>query len=325
MRVFVTGAQGFIGQALARRFAQRGAEVRGVDLRATPDGAVVAGDIARPGAWQDHAAGCDLVLHTAAIVSMRGSDPEAVWRVNALGTRHVLDAAARGGAGRVVHLSSVTVFGFAFPDGVDEAYPTHPNGVPYVDTKVASEALVLRAHAAGDVPCTIVRPGDVYGPRSRPWTILPVEEIRRRRFALPAGGRGVFSPVYIDNLVDGIVLAAEAPAAAGGVFTLTDGIGVTTRDFFGRYAAMLGRPLPAFPTPVATGLAAAAALGARAARRETEVNAAAARYLARTGTYSIARAREVLGYAPQVGLEEGMARTEAWLADQGLVRRTGAP
>src|SRR3954471_21759748 len=204
-RVFITGAHGFIGAALARRLAQGGAEVRGVDVRASADGAVVAGDIGTPGAWQDHADGCDVVLHTAAVVSMRGTDPGAVWRVNALGTRHVLDAAARGGAARVVHLSSVTVFGNDFPDGVDEAYPTRPNGVPYVDTKVAAEALVLRAHAAGELPCTIVRPGDVYGPRSRPWTLLPVEEIRRRRFVLPARGRGIFSPIFVDDLVDGIV------------------------------------------------------------------------------------------------------------------------
>ncbi|WCB91871.1 Aurachin B dehydrogenase [Baekduia alba] len=318
MKVFITGARGFIGAALARRYAAGGHDVRGVDVAASSDGAIVAGDIAAPGAWQDRAAGCDLVIHTAAIVSMRGDDPGAVWRVNALGSRHVLDAAVRGGARRVVHLSSVTVFGFAFPDGVDEAYPTRPNGVPYVDTKVASEALVLRAHAAGEVPCTIVRPGDVYGPGSRPWTILPVEELKRRRFILPARGRGIFSPVYIDNLVDGIVAAAGSAAAAGGVFTLTDGVGVTTAEFFGHYARLLGRRLPTVPTPVATRLASAAAF---AARGQTEVNAAAARYLARTGTYSIARARETFGYAPRYDLEEGMARTEWWLREQGLVRR----
>ncbi len=144
-RVFITGASGFIGAALAERFAALGAAVRGVDVRADPARAIVAGDIAEPDDWQDHAAGCDLVIHTAAIVSMRGGDPGgggAVWRTNALGTRHVLDAACRAGAARVVHLSSVTVFGFAFPDGVDESYPTRPNGVAYVDTKVAAEALV---------------------------------------------------------------------------------------------------------------------------------------------------------------------------------------
>ena len=249
---------------------------------------------------------------------MRGGDPAAVWRTNALGTRHVLDAACRAGAARVVHLSSVTVFGFAFPDGVDESYPMQPNGVPYVDTKVAAEALVLRAHAEGEIVCTIVRPGDVYGPRSRPWTVLPVEELARRRFILPALGRGTFSPVYIDNLVDGIV-AASGSAGAGGVFTLTDGVGVATREFFGFYARLLGRRLPVLPTGAAMVLASAAALGARAARQETEVNAAAARYLARTGTYAIDRARAQLGYDPQVSLVEGMERTAAWLRAEGRI------
>ena len=318
-RVFITGARGFIGAALAERFAAMGAEVRGVDVVADADRGIVAGDIAVPGIWQDHAAGSDLVIHTAAIVSMRGTGARAVWRVNALGTRHVLDAAARAGAARLVHLSSVTVFGFAFPDGVDERYPTEPNGVPYVDTKVASEALVLRAHAAGEMACAIVRPGDVYGPRSRPWTLLPLEEIRRRRMVLPAWGRGIFSPVFIDDLVDGIVLAATHEAGAGGVFTLTDGTGVTTREFFGHYARLLGRPLPAMPTAPAVRLAALAAAAARATGQETEINAAAARYLARTGTYSIARARATLGYAPAVDLATGMERTAAWLRAEGLV------
>ena len=177
---------------------------------------------------------------------------------------------------------------------------------------------MLRAHAAGEIACTVVRPGDVYGPRSRPWTVLPVEELARRRFLLPALGRGIFSPVYIDNLVDGIV-AASGPAGAGGVFTLTDGAGVTTREFFGYYARLLGRRLPVLPTGAAAALASAAAAGARAARQETEVNAAAARYLARTGTYAIDRARAVLGYDPQVRLAEGMERTAAWLRAEGHV------
>ncbi|WP_445147636.1 NAD-dependent epimerase/dehydratase family protein [Baekduia sp. Peel2402] len=316
-RVFITGARGFIGRALAERFAGDGWAVSGVDVVADPERDVVAGNISAPGAWQDHAAGADLVVHTAAIVSMRGTDPRAVWQVNALGTKHVLDAAIRGGASRVVHLSSVTVFGFAFPDGVDETYPTEPNGVPYVDTKIASEALVLRAHGAGEVPCAIVRPGDVYGPRSRPWTLLPVEEIKRRRFILPARGRGIFSPVFIDNLVDGIVLAATHADAPGNVFTLSDGVGVTTSEFFGHYARMLGRRLSTLPTAPSRALASIAAAGARVARQETEVNASAAQYLARTGTYSIERARSVLGYAPAVSLADGMERTEAWLRTNG--------
>jgi nucleoside-diphosphate-sugar epimerase len=296
--------------------AGEGWQVGGVDLVADAARGVVAGDIAEPGTWMDAAAGADVVFHTAAVVSMRGDDPRAVWRVNALGTARALEAARRAGAGRFVHLSSVTVFGFAFPDGVDESYPCEPNGVPYVDTKIASEALVLRAHAAGEQSCTVIRPGDVYGPGSRPWTLLPLEEMKRNRFILPARGRGVFSPVYIDNLVDGILAAARSAAAAGGVFSLTDGVGVTTSEFFGHYAKLLHKRLPTLPTPVAVRLASAAAL---AARGKTEVNASSARYLARTGTYSITHARETFTYSPTIDLTEGMSRTATWLRAEGLV------
>jgi nucleoside-diphosphate-sugar epimerase len=313
--VFVTGALGFIGRALCDRYRALGADVRGVDVRADPERGVVAGDVSRPGPWQDHADGAGLVIHTAAIVSMRGG-AERFWRVNVTGTRNVLDAAGRGGAQRFVHLSSVVVFGFDFPDRVDERHPVRPNGVPYVDTKVASEQVVLQAHAAGELACTVVRPGDVYGPGSRPWTVVPVRELRARRLLLPAMGRGVFSPAYIDNLVEGIVRAAGAEQGPGQVFTLTDGSGVETRDFFGRYARMLGgRRVPVAPTRVATALARAVSLMAP----KSEVTPAAASYLARTGTYSIDKARSLLGYEPAVGLDEGMERCEAWLRAEGLL------
>lgn len=308
MKAFITGARGFIGQALSARLLADGWEVAGVDL--------AEGDIAQPGPWQDAAAGADVVIHTAAVVSMRGDDPRAVWRVNALGTANALEAARRAGASRFVHLSSVTVFGFRFPDGVDESYPCEPNGVPYVDTKIASEALVLRAHAAGEIDCTVIRPGDVYGPGSRPWTLLPLEELKRNRFILPARGRGIFSPVYIDNLVDGILAAAQSEAAAGGVFTLTDGTGVTTSEFFGHYARLLNKPLRTLPTRPAVLLA---SLAGTAARGHTEINASSARYLTRTGTYSISRARQTFSYTPSITLAEGMSRTAAWLRGERLV------
>src|SRR5213078_315933 len=127
-RVFLTGALGFIARALADRYRAAGAEVRGVDVVADPERGVVAGDVRRPGAWQDHAAGCELVIHTAALLSLAG-DPEEFWDVNVLGTRNALDAAARGGAGRFVQLSSVLAFSPRFPDGVDERHPVRTNGM----------------------------------------------------------------------------------------------------------------------------------------------------------------------------------------------------
>jgi nucleoside-diphosphate-sugar epimerase len=320
VKAFVTGAGGFIGRALAERLRAAGAEVAGVDFAADPENGIVAGDVAEAGPWQAAAAGADVVVHTAAIVS-NAYDLDESWRVNVLSTRNALDAAAAGGVGRFVHISSVRAFSdLGFPDGVEERHPVRPDGNPYVDTKIASEQVVLQAHAGGEVECTVVRPGDVYGPGSRPWTLLPLEFIKARRFLLPAMGRGVFSPVYVDDLVTGLTLAAQRPEAAGQVLTIGPARGVPAKQFFGHYFRMLGRRGPVcLPTPLAVAAASAAGSIERLRGRRTELNAASMRYLARPGGYSIDKARRLLGYQPQVDLDEGMRRTEAWLREQRLL------
>lgn len=317
MRVFITGASGFIGRALHERYTADGHQVRGCDLVPDPARDVVAGDVGGPGAWQEHAAGCELVIHTAATVSLRLERPDEVWRANVLGTAHAVDAAARGGAERFVHFSSVTAFGFDFPDGVDERHPVHNTYVPYPDTKIASEQVVLQAHIEGRIRATIVRPGDVYGPRSRAWAVVPVELIKARRFTLPGGGGGIHSPIYIDNLVDGVVLAAASADAIGQIFTLSDGVGVPCREFFRPYAELVGRRLLTLPTPAAIAAAAVVQRLARLQPGDNDINPGSVRYLLRRGTYSNAKARSVLGWEPRVGVPEGLERTVSWLRAEG--------
>lgn len=320
MRVVVTGASGFIGRSIAARLRHGGDSVIGVDRQPSAVDQIVAGDVSVPGDWQRAFAGADLVVHTAALVSNAPTLADA-WTVNVLGTRNVLDAAVRAGMPRFVHISSVRVFSdLDFPDGVTESHPVRPDGNPYVDTRVASEQAVLQAHAAGEMAVTVVRPGDVYGPGSRPWTVLPVEMIKKNRFLLPAMGNGVFSPVYIDDLVDGVLMASHSPAAEGQVYTIGGGVGVPCKEFFGHYYRMLGKRGPVV-VPTAAALAAARAAGApaRLRGRDTELNSTTVRYLCRTGTYSIAKARNQFGYTPKIDLGAGMEHTRAWLAEQKLL------
>lgn len=321
-RVFVTGANGFIGRALMGRFAELGSAVAGVDLNADPARDVVAGDVSAPGDWQRHAHGSDLVIHTAAVVS--NNAPPALYRRVSVGSvRHVIDAAIRAGAARLTHVSSVAAYGLDFTTIRGETSDISVlSGYPYCDAKAASEHAVLAAHAAGRLACTIVRPGDVYGPGSRPWVLIPIDMMKRKQFLLPARGRGIFSPVYIDNLLDGTVAASLSDSGSGEIFNITDGVDVACKDFFAYHHRWLGRrgaPL-SLPTTVARPAAAAGGfvLG-RLLRQDTEISPGTMAMLNRKAGYSIEKACTALGYTPAVSLQDGMDRTERWLKSERLI------
>lgn len=321
-RVFVTGANGFIGRALLARFRDRGAEVSGMDVAADPAWNVVAGDVAQPGPWQAHAAGAELVINTAAVVSNTAPRP-LYWRISVNGVRRVLDAAVAAGATRFVQISSCAAFGKQFPAGADETYPVAAaTGRNYDDAKGGSEHVALAAHASGEIACTIVRPGDVYGPGSRPWVLIPLEAIAQGRLVLPDHGRGILSPVFIDDLVDGIVLAATVPTAPGHIFNLTGGVGVPCAEFFAyhwRWAGRTGKPR-AWSTANVERLMRVASLPSRLRGTPSEAGPEALALLTKPGTFSIGKARRMLGYEPRVDLAEGMRRTEDWLRATGRLR-----
>ena len=115
--------------------------------------------------------GADLVVHTAALRPRVGRDG-GLRRVNVGGTAHVLDAAREAGADRVVHISSVVVYGYETPPSRTRTAFRRTYGIPYIDTKSASDRLACRRGAV------VIRPGDVYGPGSVPWTLRPLELAR---------------------------------------------------------------------------------------------------------------------------------------------------
>ena len=302
-----------------QRFAELGSQVSGVDLVGDPDSGIQEGSILEPAGWADALTGADLVIHTAAVVS-NTAPRSVVWRANVLGTQRVLQAAIAAGVPRFAFLSSITVWGDEFPDGVTEDDPPVIQGRPYADSKIAGEAVVLAAHAAARIDVTVIRPGDIYGPGSRPWVLLPLQVIRSGRVVLPDGGRGIFTPVYVDDLVDGVVLGSCLDAGSGQVFTITDGYGVTNAEYFGRLAAMVDGRVRTTPLR-RPAIALVGAVGAveRALGRSSELSAATAGMMLRRGTYSIAKAQQMLGYQPLVDLDTGMTRTHEWLAAQGLL------
>jgi nucleoside-diphosphate-sugar epimerase len=306
--VAVTGA-GFIGTAMCRRLVAEGHDAIGIDVDPAAAARVIAtgaqfrrADVSDRGAVRGALSGADLVVHTAALLPNSGGMADSV-RVNVGGTENVCVAARDAGAKRVVHLSSVAAWGYDFATDITEDQPvaTHSSN-PYIATKASSE-LVARKHGA-----TIVKPGDVYGPESQPWAVLPFDMLRAGRFMLPMKGRGILTLVYVDDLVDCLYRALTVPEAERGVFTAWDGEPVTARDFFDHFARMLGKErVRTAPNAILRLLM----------RITPGVSPDTMQFLMRRAVYPNARAREVLGWRPQVPLEEGIRRTEAWLRETG--------
>lgn len=317
-RIAITGASGFIGGALARRLVADGHAVVGIDADRRAAAALEAigaefrhADVTSTAAVFGAVAGVSAVVHAAARVGEHGSMAEFV-AVNVRGTRNVLAACEAMGVGRVVVLGSVAGWGYELhADVTSEDAPPRPTGLPYADTKGAAETLALRRGA------TVIRPGDVYGPGSGPWTVRPVRLMAQGRFVLPGGGDGLITPVYVDDLVDAIARALEAPRAAGRAYTVWDGSPVPAREFFAYYGRMLGRPVRTAPRPVVAGAGALLEALARVAGREPALGRDAVAYVSRRAVFPNTRAREELGWVPRVSLDEGMALTEAWLRDEG--------
>jgi nucleoside-diphosphate-sugar epimerase len=308
-RVAVTGGAGFIGGAVVDALVARGDDVLALDLVPVerPGVQSVVADVAADGPWVEAFVGCDLVVHTAAIVTEAG-DRDHFEAVNVGGTRRVCDAAADADVDRVVHLSSIVVYGDRFPRGSlrSEDDPTVPTGGPYTDTKIAAEHAALAAASDRRLDLTIVRPGDVYGPGSIPWVRRPLELLRRGLFVLVDGGVWPLSPVHVDDVAAGILAALATDAARGRAYNLA-GPPVRARDFFAHHAAHVGRPLVSLPRPAARAATRAIATAARLAGRVPPIAPEAIEYVTHPGGYATGRAARELGWQPQVPLAEGLA------------------
>lgn len=315
----VTGAGGFIGNAICARLAAEGAEVIGLELdpataaRVRDSGAAFeACDVTDPAATERALDETELVVHTAAHVREWGTMAEFV-RVNVQGTRNVLDAAERQGADRVAHVSSVVVYGYDHPgeQGEDVFHRTY--GIPYIDTKSASDALACRRGAI------VIRPGDVYGPHSVPWVLRPLELARAGRLAVPGKGDGVMLPVYIDDLVEAVALGLGS-GERGRPYAAWSGEEVSFEQYFNRFAEMVGgrrtRRLPR-PALVLSAALMEAAAGMRGTPPAFTRNAIT--FVDRRGTVPTERIRSELGWEPHVDLDEGMRRVERWAREEGLL------
>jgi len=344
MLALVTGATGLGGSHVVERLiadgwrvralvrepgaagwlAERGAELRGGDV-------LDADSVARA------AAGCDVVHHAAAVVTASGGWG-AYRRPNVDGTRNVVAAAARAGA-RLVHVSSVAVYGGPTRQGrgtdtaaaLDEHAPLAPlaEWAYYARSKRESEALVLDAHRAGGLWATAIRPAVIYGRRDRQFVPRVGRLLKLGAVPLPGGGRSAIAVVHAANVADAAVRAAATFSAGGQAYNVGREFDLTVAAFFRLAGAGLGRRIALVPVPVAAARAGLTSVGAIvalvAAARGAPPRAlpgATIDFLTRGNPYVSERVRRELGWRPSVAPEKGVPDAFRWWNETSGTRET---
>jgi len=351
--VSVTGANGFIaGRLVERLLLEEGAHVR-VLMRNWTNAAWIArlnpefleGDVTDPTSLNLAVDGADCVFHCAS----GGDTYDGYMRTNVQGTDNVISACLKCGVRQMVYLSSITVHGSRLPNIVDENTPMVRTGRGYSDSKVAAEELIQKRVKDENVPVAVIRPTFVWGPRANQFTTGPLLNIKAGTQRLIDGGIHECPAVYIDNLVDLILLAGLKPEAKGQIFPATDGHAYSWSDFISSYAKIVGqpKPQPLSSRSPATRLASMgverlgelleryagspAPIWKKVIRRSARVVRSALMnrgipdpwylnlYSSRSHV-SIENAQRRLGYEPRFDLKQGMAATEEWVLDQLGVR-----
>jgi nucleoside-diphosphate-sugar epimerase len=326
VRVLVTGATGFTGGHLARALAAGGRDVRALvrdparaaDLRASGVD-LVAGDLRDPAALAAATSGVEVVYHIAAIYRQAAVSGATYLAINATAVRQLIEAAAAAGVRRVVHCSTVGVHGDVEHPPANEEAPLKPGDV-YQATKLEGERLAREAGQRLGIEVAIARPSGIYGPGDRRLLKL-FRGIARRRFPLLGSGEIYYHLTYIDDLVEGFRLCGEHPAAAHRTYILAGGEVTTLNGLVRLIAQVAGVPPPTFHLPVWPFWIAGALCEAVCAPFGIEPPLYRRRvdFYTKSRAFDITRARTEIGYAPRVGLRDGIVRTLDWYRQHGWI------
>ncbi|MER5958331.1 SDR family NAD(P)-dependent oxidoreductase [Streptomyces sp. NPDC001893] len=311
--VLVTGAEGFIGSTLVDMLVERGARVRAMvhykpyaekghlaRYLSDPHSPVemIAGDVRDAGRVMDAVSGCDTVFHLAALIGIPYSydSPGAYVQTNVVGTENITEACRRHSVRRLLHTSTSEVYGTALTAPISETHPLQPQS-PYSASKIGADMMALSHWHAFELPVTVVRPFNTYGPRQSARAVIPTILSQ-----LHAGATeirlGSLTPTrdftYVTDTAAGFLALADCDRALGEAVNLGTGREISVGD-------------------LATALIAASGLDAKVVVDPARLRPSGSeveRLLSDN-----ARAREWAGWQPEVSLEDGLKRTSQWVAE----------
>lgn len=331
-RALITGATGQVGSYIVARAREAGWSIRA--LTRTPDAArwlgedveLVAGDVLDAASFTAAAKGCDVVFHAAAAITAPGGWDE-YRTLNLDGTGNAV-AAARSSGARLLHVSSVAVYGpgmrYQSDRLTDEAaaFETLPDAMYYARSKRDSERMVLDKHAAGEVWATAIRPDVIYGRRDRQFVPRMARLLRFGFAPLVDGGHSTLPIIHARNVAEAAWLAANTDAAGGRAYNVTNERPVTVKEFFMLAGEGLGVRVKGvvIPTPVARMMLQLAAhlIGLVRGRGLRAMSGGTLSFLTRDNPFTSERAMRELGWRPVIDPSEGIPDAFRWWKTQQM-------
>jgi nucleoside-diphosphate-sugar epimerase len=323
MQVLVTGATGFTGGRLAVTLAKQGNKVRAMVRKGSDtsflqghDIELFEGDITDQDAVDRAVNGCEKIYHIAACFRTAGHPDSYYHDVNYSGAQYILDAAKKHNCERVAHCSTIGVHGSVKDIPSDETAPYAPCDI-YQRTKLAGEKLARERQKAGQ-PVSIFRPAGIYGPGDMRLLKL-FKTIHTRKFRMVGPGKVNFHMVYIDDLVDGIILCGEKPQALGETFILCGPKYVALSDLVQLVADAVGVKPPRGHIPLAPVYAAAVLCEALCIplRIEPPLHRRRVGFFTKNRSFTHAKAQKALGYEPKFSTADGVKATAEWYFQNG--------
>jgi 2-alkyl-3-oxoalkanoate reductase len=315
--VLVTGAGGFLGSALLLRLVHEGAKVRAgvrrLPMDPLPGVDYVAGDLGDPEYVDVLVAGVAKVFHLGA--AMKGSAAD-FQRGTVVGTRNVIDACLKHHVRRVVYVSSLSVLEHAVrhADCVTETWPLEPRAElrgAYTQTKLEAERMVMDAAKKQRFPVCVIRPGVIFGPGVEPSCPSGSFAMFGRWIVVGYGSRPL-PLVYVDDVVDALLLGSSRRGVEGILVNLVDPTRVTQREFIRKVQASRPKIKASYIPKI---MLMTAAIGIEALGRVLKRSVPLSRYRIHSirplSNFDQTAAQEQLRWTPRVGVEEGLRRTFA--------------
>lgn len=326
----VTGATGLLGSHIVEQLRRRGMPVRALVRRgsdrswlATQGVEFAEGDVTDRASLDAASRGCDVVYHSAARVGDWGPW-EDFQRITIDGTRNVVEAAIAAKVRRLIHVSSISTYGYHTKDiTVDETFPLGYKVYKwayYTRSKITAEELVWDAHRRGHIELTVIRPAWIYGPRDRATIGRLAAMIRNGGAKILGRGDNRLNVVYAGNIAEAAITAAHMKEANGEAFNCSNDGEITQQQYFDLLAKALGAPPVTRHVPYGVAYTAGYVLEILGHlfkwRNPPMITRYAVWLMGRRSYFSAEKTRRMLNWKPTVTYEVGVPQTVQWYLNE---------